>query len=84
MVEKEGGSPINNGHHDGQSSNMAYRQTLETITRSRREVERRFKNRGTCERIGWATRLRKSGRKRRLEGALKRDCCASVLGGLLG
>ena len=39
-----------------------------------------------CERIGWATRLRKSGirRKRRLEGALKRDYRGSVLGGLLG
>ena len=28
--------------------------------------------------------LRKIGRKRRLEGALKRDCRLSVLGGLLG
>ena len=36
------------------------------------------------ERIGWATRLRKSGRKRGLEGALRRDRRGSVLGGLLG
>ena len=44
-------------------------------------VERRFKIRGTCERFEWATRLRKSGRKRRLEGALKRVYRLSILGG---
>ena len=34
------------------------------------------KSRGTCEGTGWATRLRKRGKKRRVDG------CVSVLGGL--